>query len=86
MTKSWLGWVVFCALVLPMRSDACTCMWVGPLLKVGPGVELIVRAKVLSHFDRSRDVDRAMEVEVREVLKGSVISGRLRIWGDDGGQ
>ena len=86
MTKSWLGWAVFCALALPLRMEACTCTWAGPLLQVGPGAELIVRAKVLRHFDRSREVDRAMEVEVIEVLKGSARARRIRIWGDDGGQ
>ena len=85
MTKVLLGWAL-CAVALPLQMEACTCMWAGPLLKVGPGAELIVRAKVLRHFDRSRGVDRAMEVEVFEVLKGSARGRRLRIWGDDGGQ
>ena len=86
MTKSFLGWAVFCALVLPPPSAACTCMWAGPFLQVGPGAELIVRVRVVRHFDRSRGVDRAMEVEVIEVLKGSSRTRRLKIWGDDGGQ
>ena len=86
MMKSMAEWIVLWAVALPLPSLACTCSWTGPLLRVAPASDLIVRGKVLAHFDRSRGVNRAMDVEVYEVLKGSLKGRRVRIWGDDGAQ
>lgn len=78
------------AAVLTMLSStsahACSCAWAGPFLNVAPGTPLIVRARVVGHSMRSRDVDLAMDVEVLEVLKGSAKGKRIRIWGDNGAQ
>ncbi len=67
-------------------AHACSCSWAGPFLNVAPGTPLIVRAKVVGHSIRSRDVDLAMDVEVLEVFKGSAKGKRIRIWGDNGAQ
>ena len=63
----------------------CTCSWTGPLVQVGPRAQVVVRARVLSYGDRSREVDRSMTVEVLEVIKGTT-ARQIRIWGDDGAQ
>jgi hypothetical protein len=76
--------VVLIPLLLPIPAQACSCIWAGPFLKVAPGTELIVRAKVLAYHGKSRDVDLAMDVQVLEVLKGTTPSRKIRIWGDDG--
>jgi len=78
--------MLFLPLLLPVQGEACSCAWAGPLLKVAPGAELLVRAKVLGYHGRSRGVDLALDVEVQEVLKGSTNASRLRIWGDNGAQ
>ena len=67
-------------------AHACSCSWAGPFLNVAPGTPLIVRARVVGHTFRSRDVDLAMDVEVLEVFKGSAKGKRIRIWGDNGAQ
>jgi hypothetical protein len=85
-TRSLAGWVVFLPLLLPLRSEACSCAWAGPLLKVAPAAELVLRAKVRGYYGRSRGVDLAMDVEVQEVFKGATKASRLRIWGDNGAQ
>jgi len=85
-TRSLTGWVVFLTLLLPAGSEACSCAWAGPLLKVAPAAEVVLRAKVLSHHGRSRGVELAMDVEVQEVFKGAAKASRLRIWGDNGAQ
>ncbi len=74
------------ALFAPYSALACTCSWTGPFLTVAPRAQLIVRAKVIAHTDRSRGVDRAMDVEVLEVIKGLSRARRLHIWGDNGAQ
>lgn len=74
------------ALLLPLPGFACTCMWGGPLLKVGPHAEVVVRGKVLRHVERGNGVNLAMEVEVYEVLKGRLETRTVKIWGDNGAQ
>ena len=83
---SLVGSVVFLTVLLPVRSEACSCAWAGPFLKVAPTAELILRAKVVGYHGRSRDVALAMDVEVHEVFKGVAKASRLRIWGDNGAQ
>jgi hypothetical protein len=84
--RSLAGWVAFLILLLPARSEACSCAWAGPLLKVGPRADSMIRAKVLGYHGRSRGVDLAMDVEVQEVFQGVASAGRIRIWGDNGAQ
>jgi len=72
------GWLV------PSTSAACSCMWVGPFLKVAPRTHLIVRAKVANYHGESRGVRLAMDVEVSEVFKGDAPAKTIRIWGDNG--
>ena len=57
---------------------ACTCIWAGPFLIVGPQQDLIVRGKVLSY------AGHGMDVEVYETLKGETKAARVRVWGDSG--
>ena len=85
-TQFAAGWAVLLTLLFVVRSEACSCAWAGPLLRVGPSTELVLRAKVLGYHGRSRGVDLAMDVEVQEVVKGSMKASRLRIWGDNGAQ
>jgi hypothetical protein len=79
-------WAMFLVLLLPVRSEACSCTWAGPLLKVGPRAELVIRAKVLGYHGRSRGVDLAMDVEVQETFQGAAPAAKIRIWGDNGAQ
>ena len=85
-TPSLAGSVVLFGLLLPVQSEACSCAWTGPLLKVAPAAELVIRAKVLGYHGRSRGVDLSMDVEVQEVFRGATKATRLRIWGDNGAQ
>ena len=85
MRTSRLAWASL-ALLLPTRSDACSCAWTGPFLTVAPRAELIIRAKVTGYHGRQRGIDLAMDAGVIEVLKGSSRTSRLRIWGDNGAQ
>ncbi|MSV36346.1 MAG: hypothetical protein EXQ47_12230 [Bryobacterales bacterium] len=85
-TRYLAGWAVVLPLLMPIRCAACSCAWTGPLLKVAPASELVIRARVLGYHGRSRGVDLAMDVEVQEVLKGNTRASRLRIWGDNGAQ
>ena len=80
------GWLLLLGLLWPLRTDACSCSWAGPLLAVYPRAELVIRAKVLSYHGRSRGIDLAMDVEVLEVLKGTTRASKMRIWGDNGAQ
>ena len=85
MNPRFLAACVSLILLLPVPGEACSCSWAGPFLKVAPGAELIVRAKVVGYHGRSRDVDLAMDVDVLEIFKGAAKS-RIRIWGDNGAQ
>lgn len=68
----------------PAPAAACSCMWAGPFLKVAPGAEVIVRARVVDYHGRNRKVDLAMDIEVQEVIKGREVGKRVRVWGDNG--
>ena len=85
-TRSLAGGVVFLTLLLTVRSEACSCAWAGPFITVAPAAELLLRAKVQGYHGRSQGVELAMDVEVKEVLKGNTKASRLRIWGDNGAQ
>lgn len=84
MTKVLLGWVL-CALALPLQGSVHVHVG-GSAAEGGSWRGADCAGEGAAHFDRSRGVDRAMEVEVFEVLKGSARGRRLRIWGDDGAQ
>ena len=74
--------LVFAA--VPPEAGACSCLWAGPFLTVGPTADLVVRGKVLKYIGKKAGVDLSMDVEVQEVLKGATRAKTIRIWGDDG--
>jgi len=89
--KGRCSWRVLPALVVIalatslLPAGACQCYWVGPFLKVAPACSLIVRAQVIDYAEIGKDgAPLAMDVEIREVLRGHRPRSPMRIWGDNG--
>jgi len=80
--------------VLGSTAIPCTCVpsppgatHAPPFLTVAPGAQLVVVAEVLRYAGKrhtSGRIPEAMDVAVREVLKGAEARATLRIRGDNG--
>jgi TonB family protein len=76
------------AMIIPSGSGlfACSCTWGGPFMVAADGPDtVIVRAKILSYNQMVRNgIYLFMDIEVHEVLNGTITTDKLRVRGDDG--
>lgn len=59
-------------------AQACNCLWQGNFADIDKAGATIVLGKVLSHKGNS------MDLEIGEVLQGTLYREEIRIWGDNG--
>jgi TonB family protein len=64
---------------------ACSCVWGRPFMVVARSADVIVQAKILNYNQKIHDgLYSSMDIQVNDVLKGTLKTKRIRVLGDNG--